>query len=255
MRKLWAVSSYTIRENIRSKIFYVILLFAMVVIASSFLFSKISGEVEARVIVDVGLGMIEMFAFLMAIFGAVRLILLEMENKTIYLILSRPVERYVYIMGRYLGMLAIVLVNILIMFGGLVLLLLAKKYPFQPVYLGALGLIFCKIVIITAVGLLLSLVSTSAITSITTSFFIWVVGHFSQELRFLTEKTTGVIQKALITTVYYLLPHFEYFNLKDYIDVPGSIYGINILWIVAYCVVYSGVAMCLAVILFRKREF
>ncbi|MFH1238956.1 MAG: ABC transporter permease [bacterium] len=255
MRKLWAVSIYTIRENIRSKIFYVIMLFALVVIASSFLFSKISGEMEARVIVDVGLGMIELFAFLMSIFGAVRLILLEMENKTIYLLLSRPIRRYVYILGRYLGMLVIVLVNILIMFGGLMALLVARGYPFQLIYIGAVGLIFAKIVIITAVGLLLSLVSTSAVTSITTSFFIWILGHFSQEIKFLTEKSTDIAGKTLGKMVYYLIPHFEYFNLKDYLELTGPVYGMGIFWVIAYCAVYSGIMLCLSMLLFEGREF
>lgn len=255
MKKLWAVCSYTITENIRGKIFYIILLFALVVIASSFLFSKISGEMEARVIVDVGLGMIELFAFLMAIFGAVRLILLEMENKTIYLLLSRPIQRYVYILGRYIGMLVIVLVNILIMFGGLLLLLLAKGYPFQLIYLGAVGLIFCKIIIITSLGLLLSLVSTSAVTSITTSFFIWILGHFSQEIKFLTGKSTDILGKTLAKIVYYIIPHFEYFNLKDYLELAGPVYTISIFWVIAYCIVYSGVILCLAILLFTGREF
>ncbi len=255
MKKLLAVCNYTLRENIRGKIFYIIMLFALVVIASSFLFSKISGEMESRVIVDVGLGVIELFAFLMAIFGAVRLILQEIENKTIYLILSRPIKRYIYILGRYIGMLVIVLVNILIMFGGLLLLLVSKGYGFQLIYLEAIGLIFCKIIIITAIGLLISLVSTSAITSITATFFIWLLGHFSHEIKFLSDKLTNVFAKGAVKIAYYIIPHFEYFNLKDYINVPVSVYTLNMLWVIAYCIVYSGIIMSLSILLFRRREF
>ncbi len=255
MKKLWAVCNYTLRENIRGKVFYIILLFALVVIASSFMFSQISGEMESRVILDVGLGAIELFAFLMAIFGAVRLILQEIENKTIYLLLSRPIKRYIYILGRYLGMLGIVLVNILIMFGGLLILILTKGYEFQLIYLTAIGLIFCKIVIITALGLLISLISTSAISSITATFFIWILGHFSQEMKFLSNKLTGIFSKTLVKMIYYIIPHFEYFNLKDYIDVSGSVYTINILWIIAYCLIYSGIIIGLSILLFARREF
>ncbi|MFH1784584.1 MAG: hypothetical protein ABH868_06810 [bacterium] len=255
MRKLLAVCNYTLRENIRGKIFYVILLFALVVIASSFLFSKVSGEVEERVIVDVGLGVIELFAFLMAIFGAVRLILQEIENKTIYLIVSRPIHRQVYLLGRYMGMLMIVLVNILIMFGSLMLLLVLKGYSFQVIYIEAIGLVFAKIVIITAVGILVSLLSTSAMTSITATFFIWILGHISQEIKFLSEKLTNVFTKAAVTVAYYMIPHFEYFNLKDYINVPGSVYTANMLWMIAYCIIYSGTVTLLSMYLLSRREF
>ncbi len=257
MKKIIPIAEYTLKENIRHKIFYTILLFALVIIVSSVVFSMLSPGEETRVILDIGLGAIEIFAFLSAIFAAVGLVLGEMENKSISLILARPVRRFEYIWGRYSGILFISLINILVMSLGLLFLLYIKGWEFEFRFLLAITSIFLKVVIISALAILISLISTSAISSISGTFFLWILGHVTDHLKYLNYV---LIQKGVRITIflkgiYYLLPNFQYLNVKDYMGYPNPLAGTTIFWQVAYSLIYASVATWLSVLVFSRKEF
>jgi len=257
MKKIAAIAEYTLKENIRHKIFYTLLLFALVIIGSSLLFSMLSPEEETRVILDIGLGAIEIFAFLSAIFAAVGLVLREMENKSVSLILVRPVRRFEYIWGRYSGILSISLFNILLMSSGLLFLLFIKGWRFDFRFLLAITFIFLKVVIISALAILISLISTSAISSISATFFLWVLGHVTDHLKYLNHVLLekGVKITIFLKAIYYLLPNFQYLNVKDYIGYPNPLAGATILWQVAYSLIYASIATWLSVLVFSRKEF
>ena len=257
MKKIMAIGEYTVKENIRHKIFYTIFVFALVIIASSVLFSMLSGEEETRVILDVGLGAIEIFAFLSAIFAAVGLVLGEMENKSVSLILVRPVRRFEYIWGRYCGILSISLFNILLMSSGLLFLLFIKGWTFDFRLLLAITFIFLKVVIISALAILISLISTSPISSISATFFLWILGHVTDHLKYLNHVLLeeGVKITIFLKAIYYLLPNFQYLNVKDYIGYPNPLAGATIFWQVAYSLAYASVAIWLSVLVFSRKEF
>jgi len=256
MKKILAIVEYTVKENIRHKIFYTILLFGLVIIVSSLLFSMLSGE-ETRVILDIGLGAIELLAFLSAIFAAVGLVLGEMENRSISLILARPVRRFEYIWGRYVGILSISLFNILLMSFGLIILLLIKGWRLDFRFLLAVAFIFLKVIIISALAILISLISTSAISSISATFFLWVLGHVTDHLKYLNHVLVekGIKITIFLKAIYYLLPNFQYFNVKDYIGYPASLSGTTILWQLVYSLAYASVATWLSVLIFSRKEF
>jgi ABC-type transport system involved in multi-copper enzyme maturation permease subunit len=257
MKKIFAIAEYTVKENIRHRIFYTIFLFALVVIVSSVLFSMLSPEEETRVILDIGLGAIEIFAFLSAIFAAVGLVLGEMENKSISLILARPVRRFEYIWGRYSGILSISLFNILLMSSALLFLLFIKGWRFDFRFLLAVTFIFLKVVIISALAIFLSLISTSAISSISMTFFLWIVGHVTDHLKYLNHVLLeeGIKITIFLKAIYYLLPNFQYLNVKDYIGYPNLLVGTTIFWQVAYSLAYASVATWLSVLVFSRKEF
>ena len=242
MGKLWVVAYYTAIESIRNKVFSITLLFGLVVISSSIIFSQISGEVAGRVIVDVGLGAIELFALLIAIFGVVRLIIQEIENKTISVVLSKPIKRSTYLLGKYIGISGIIFLNILIMFSGLLMLLFIKG---EEIVLNPL---------ILAVGLFFSLFSTSSISTIAVTFMIWVLGHFSNEIKFLSEGMTMFLSKFLMKGLYYILPNFQYLNFKDFLKCSFLFSGINIFLVIIYAVTYSVILICFSIFLFSRRE-
>jgi ABC-type transport system involved in multi-copper enzyme maturation permease subunit len=257
MKKIVAIVEYTVKENIRHKIFYTILLFGLVIIVSSVLFSMLSGEEETRVILDIGLGAIEILAFLTAIFAAVGLVLGEMENRSISLILTRPVRRFEYIWGRYIGILSISSFNILLMSSGLLILLFIKGWRLDFRFLLAVTFIFLKVIMISALAILISLASTSPISSISATFFLWVLGHVSDHLKYLNHVLVekGIRITIFLKAIYYLLPNFQYFNVKDYIGYPASLSGTTILWQLVYSLAYASVAMWLSVLIFSRKEF
>ena len=254
MKKIVSIAYYTYLENIRNKIFYVIILFGIVLIGTAFLLSALGGEQSRRVLLDVGLGAIEFLALITAGFSAVTLALEEMDSKTIYLILTRPVPRSVYLAGRYLGLLSAVYSGMVLMAVLHVSILFLQGWVFEPRYILALIFSAEKITVVGAVALFFSLFSTSAVSSISFTVFFWVLGHFSEEIRFLGEKAHGVVPKLTALSVYYILPNMQYFNIRDFWDLPS----ISPAWIASaalYGLSYSAVCLALSLWLFRRREF
>ncbi len=253
MRKILGIARYTFIEILRNKIWYVLVLFSGILILSTLLLGNLGGEQKARMITDLGLASIEIIALLSTVFAAVTLVLEEMESRTLYLILTRPVARPVFVMGRYVGLVAIMTCAYLAMAGAHAALLYAVHIKLEPSY--ALALLFSweKIVVITAVALVFSLFSTSTASAVTFTFFFWIMGHVSTEILFLAEKSSQPLLVVLCKTFYYLFPNFQLMNIRD---VPPELYSPRWLWAAGgYGLSYTGVCLCLTTILFRKKEF
>ena len=254
MSKIFSIAYYTVVENMRNKVFYVLVLFGFIMIAAALLFSAMGGEQPIRILLDLGFGSIEFFALVTMCFASVTLVLEEMESKTIYLILTRPVSRFSYLMGRYAGLVAAVYIGMLLMSGMHIGLLLAKGWSFSPRYFIALMFSMEKIAIIGSLALLFSLSSTSAISSISFTFAFWVLGHFSEEMRFLGKKADLVTTKVLASVMYYVTPNLQIFNIKDFWDVPGIFSG-WIYYAVFYGVCYSMLCVLLSLVFLKYKEF
>jgi ABC-type transport system involved in multi-copper enzyme maturation permease subunit len=254
MKQIFSIARYTFIENVRNKVFYIIVLFGVIVIGASLLLGALGGEQERRILLDLGLSAIEFFALITAGFAAVTLVLEEMESKTIYLVLSRPIKKINYLLGRYTGLLAAVFFGMLVMSAVHVGVLLFKGWSPDLKYIAALFLSAEKIVIISAVALFLSLFSSSAVSSISFTVFLWILGHFSEEIRFLGNKSTFLAGKLFAKTVYYIVPNLEYFNMRDMYDVPGRL-GAWILTSSVYGLIYASAFILLSAFLFEKKEF
>jgi len=247
MKKILSIARYTLIENI-------LILFGVIIIGASLLLAALSGEQQQRLLLDLGFSAIEFFALLTIVFGSVTLILEELESKTIYLILTRPLSRGAYLIGRFAGLLAAVYCGMLIMSGMHLGILFLKGWAFTARYPLALLLSAEKITLIGSVALFFSLFSSSAISSISFTLFFWIIGHFSEELHFLSAKLTYIVPQMLAKAAYYLAPNLQYFNLRDFWDVPhiaGSWIGAASL----YGILYSSFCVALAILFFRKREF
>lgn len=255
MKPLLSIIRYTFLQQFRNRLYLVVVLFGFLMMAASLLFGAVAADQEVRVILDLGLGTAEMFGLAAAIFGAVTLILEEMESRTIYLILTRPLPRPLYILGRFLGLLAAVWVSVGIMeivhFG----LLYAKGWQTDLHVLMALPLMGLKIMVMTALAVVCSLLFTSAATAVVFTLFFWVLGHFGQEMTFLAQKSGNALTGPMIELARVLLPNLTLLNLRDLLDVPGGIPQIQMVQAILYAVVYSGACLALSTALFAKREF
>lgn len=254
MKKILSIARYTFVENIRNKVFYILIFFGVVMVFASLLMSAIGGEQSQRILLDMGLGAIEFFALITVGFAAVTLVLEEMESKTIYLVLTRPVNRAVYLVGRYAGLLAAVYCGMLVMALFHAGILALKGWPLTGRYVLALLLSAEKITIIGSLALFFSLASTSAVSSVSFTVFFWILGHFSEEMHFLGGKLTAVVPKAVTLAAYYLIPNLQYFNLRDFWDVPNIVGG----WIAVsavYGLLYSALCIGLSLWIFTFKEF
>jgi len=251
MKKILAIGSYTVKENIRNKIFYVLLLFAVSIIGVNILLVFLAGEQKVRLLLDFGLGAIEIFGFLVAIFVAVSLILEEIESKTIYLLLSRPLKRTEYIFGRYIGMILTVIIGLMIMVVIHIAVLLSIGWKIDGLYFISVFGTVLKIILISTVALFFSLFSTSAVASIVFTVFFWILGHFGTELKFLSAKINNVFLKVIASFFFYVMPNFQYINFRD--SAEGS--SMSLMVAIVYTTVYSGICLMLCSLLFSKKEF
>jgi ABC-type transport system involved in multi-copper enzyme maturation permease subunit len=254
MKKILSIAHYTFIENIRNKVFYVIILFGVVIIGASVLLAALGGQNVSRILVDLGLGAIEFLALIIVIFSAVTLVLEEMESKTIYLVLSRPVSRHTYLIGRFAGLLGAVFCGMLLMSVIHVIILLLYKWHFTARYPLALFMSAGKIAVIGSLATFFAIFSTSAISAISFTVFFWILGHFSEELMFLSGKLGNAAFRIVFKSVYYLAPNLQYFNMRDFWDIP-SIAPAWIWTAVGYAAVYCAFYLVLTLVMFSRKEF
>jgi len=253
MRKIAGIIRYTFVEIFRNKVYYVLLLFAGILILSTLLLGSLGGEQRNRMITDLGLAGIESLSLIIAVFAAVTLVLEEMESRTLYLILTRPVDRYQFVLGRFLGLIAIISLAFILMAAGHVLLMVLIHIPVDRHYILSLYYSWEKITMITAVALVFSLFSTSTVSAVTFTFFFWIMGHFSSEIRYLAHKTSQPVVSLGCNIFYYVAPNFEAMNLRD---MPLTVTHTAWLWTAAgYGFTYTMAALAVTVLLFRKKEF
>jgi len=207
---------------------------------------------EFRVLTDFGLGLMELMTFVYIVYMSAVSITEEFKLKTIYLVLSRPVPKSAYLLGRIISLLA--LAGVILLFAGSFQLLLLKfrGFDYPPLYHKIILLIWMKLAIISSLTIFISFISTSAITTVIISIMLWTLGHFAPETKFMIEKTQGLSQIFLKST-YFLIPNFQIYNLKDTYDAGIDVY--NNFKAVMYLFVWLFATFSFSAFIFRKKEF
>ncbi len=261
--RILAIAGNTFRENIRDKILYNLILFALIMILSSVALGQLTLGLESKMIIDLGLTSVSVFGTLIAIFLGISLVYKEMEKRTVYALLAKPVHRWEFIVGKYLGLLFTLLVNVVIMTVGVALTLLYQGGT-EPVtllrLLPAVYLIYLSLALTTALALVFSTFSTPALSALFT-LFLWIIGHFNADLlQFATltrSATVGWIAKSL----YYALPNFSNFTALDSRNIIQSaahsqaVGADAVLWVTVYGLLYCGVLVAVAILVFSRRDF
>jgi ABC-type transport system involved in multi-copper enzyme maturation permease subunit len=254
MEAVLSIIRYTFLQQVRNRLYLVVVFFGVLLLAVSLLFGAVAADQELRVILDLGLATTELFGLVAAVFGAVTLILEEMESRTIYLVLTRPLPRAHYILGRFLGLLSAVLTSMALMALMHAGLLLAKGWSADLHYFACFPFMAFKIMIMTGLALFFSLFSSSAVASVVFTLFFWILGHFGPELRFLMEKSQSGAASIGGKFILLITPNLEVLNYRDFFHVPGFSWeqGIGVL---AYAFLYTSACLCLSLALFARKEF
>ncbi|MBX3334221.1 MAG: ABC transporter permease [Nitrospira sp.] len=251
--KVISIALNTFRENLRDKLLYNLLIFALLMIGSSLILMRLTLGEFHRLILDIGLGSINFFGVLIAIFVGIGLVSKEIEKKTIYTIVSKPVARFQFLLGKYLGLSLTLLINTAIMAVGLLAVLYVQEVPIHAVLFKALGLIVVEFMVITAVALLFSTFSSATFSAIFT-LALYVIGHLTPDLKAFGEKMGG-LGKTILEGMYYVLPNLDRFNLKGHVthqlDVPAG----ELLVIGLYGIAYSAFLLTVASVIFQRRDF
>ena len=254
MSRITVIALNTFRETLRDKILYNLVFFGLLLIVSSILLGALTMGERAKIIQDIGLASINLFGVLIAIFVGIGLVSKEIEKRTIYSIIAKPIPRYQFLLGKYAGLALTLFVNVAIMAVGFFLTLLIGEAGLEPALLKAVGLIFVELLVITAVAVLFSTFTTPTLSA-TFTLAIYVIGHLTDDLRVLGGNLQSDLTKVVLDGLYYVLPNLETFNVKG-----PAVHGIPIepmylLSATAYGLAYSAVILILACVIFQRRDF
>jgi ABC-type transport system involved in multi-copper enzyme maturation permease subunit len=262
MKRILTIARNTFRENIRDKVLYNLILFALIMILSSLALGQLALGNEQKVLLDLGLASISILGMLISIFIGIGLVYKEIEKRTVYALIAKPVRRYELIVGKYMGLLFTLLVNLAIMTVGLeAALLFAGRIGAggHLRILPAICMIFLSFAVVTALALLFSTFSTPALSALFT-FSLWIAGHFGKDLQSLGEITKSAATKWICNILYYVLPNFANFGVDSRNIIQDGLYYKpldfhSVLGAALYCMLYCAIVISLAVSIFMRRDF
>ena len=255
--RISAIARNAFREAVRDRVLYNLVLFVLMLTVAAVFIGELSGGQERKIIVDLGLSAMLLFGVFISIFVGVGLVYKEIEKRTVYSIFSKPVGRGEFLVGKYLGLCLTLLVNVLIMGAGVSLALIYVSRGWDPLALRiwpAILLIYLELMIITGVALLFSAFSSPALSALLT-FFVFIIGHFSADLKSLSMSAPSTVARWLFAALYYLLPNLANFSFITPAAHGEMPYFTNMVAITAYALVYIIILLASATLIFSRRNF
>jgi Cu-processing system permease protein len=256
MKRAGAVALNTFREAVRDRVLYNLVFFALLMMAAAIFVGGISIGIEEMVIKSLGLSAISVIGLLMAVFIGVGLVYKEMDKRTLYALLAKPVRRWEFLLGKFGGLVLTLAANTLAMTAGLFAALLYVKHPLgrmDAVLLIAIYFILLKLSLVVALALLFSCYTTPLLAILYTSA-LYVAGLFVEEMRTFHFETPNPAIEALLRGLSYLLPNFENFNVMAAAAHGREIPKALILQNTAYAVLYCGIVLLVAAAVFSRRN-
>jgi ABC-type transport system involved in multi-copper enzyme maturation permease subunit len=257
LRRIRAIALNTFRESIRDRVLYNLILFVLILVAASVFVSDLSLDMESQFTAALGLSAMVVFGALIAIFIGVGLVYKEIDKRTIYSLLSKPVHRHEFILGKYVGLCLTLLVNTAVMVVATELALLyvnGRFVPIQTAVLAASFLIYLELALVVAVALMFSSFSTPMLAALF-SFAVYVIGHFSKDLLVMASMSSSAMTRGVLTALYYLLPNLSNFGFITEASHGQTVPMGTAVSATVYAIVYIGILLCAAVLIFQKRNF
>ncbi len=254
MWRVAVIAFNTFRENLRDRILYNLLFFALLLIGASVLLASLTIMEHHKIVTDMGLAAINLVGVIIAIFVGIGLVSKEIERRTVYTIMARPISRTQFILGKYLGLVLTLSVNAVIMLIVYLITLGMYRVPIHGGLFQAIQLIFIEWLLVTAIALFFSTFSSSTLSAIMTLAF-YVIGHLTADFKGIAAKSQSEIVKAIMTGLYYVCPNLEVLNVKgpaamgEAVSVPyeilASLYGL----------LYAALLLTGACMVFQRRDF
>jgi Cu-processing system permease protein len=256
MRNVWAVATNTFREAVRDRVLYNLVFFALLMMGAAILVGQISIGIEESVIASLGLSAISIVGIFIAVFIGVGLVSKEMDKRTLYALLAKPVERWQFLLGKFCGLVMTLAVNTAAMALGLYIALWYVKHPLESsdwYLLVAVYLIWLKLALIVALAMLFSCFTTPFLAILFT-LGIYVAGLFAVDLRTIQAVDLTPATMSMFKGISYVLPNFENFNVMAAV-VHGRSVPATLVWVdTGYTIVYSGIVLLAASMVFARRN-
>jgi len=249
------IASNTFREAVRDRVLYNLIAFAVLISAAAIFIGQISIEIERLVVINLGLTAVSLFGVVIAIFVGIGLVSKEIEKRTLYTVLSRPVRRWEFIVGKFFGLAGTLVVNTFFMALGVFGALLYVAHRFSAtdssIFI-ALYFIILEFLIICALALLFSSFSSPLLSAVF-AFSLFVIGSFADDLRGFATLTHG-LTRWIATGAAYLVPNFSALNVISAVAHQQPISWQLVLQNTLYTVFYAAMALSGAVLIFDRRD-
>jgi ABC-type transport system involved in multi-copper enzyme maturation permease subunit len=255
------------RESVRDKVLYNLVAFAILMMGASYLIGQLTAGQDVKIIKDLGLAATSIFGLFIAIFIGIGLVSKEVERRSIYGLLSKPVARYQVVLGKYIGLVLTLAVNLAVMAAALyavlgIMRLLEgpgvaaglERPLLDPAMLKAIALTLVELSVVTAIALFFSTFSSPLLSAAFTAG-LWVAGRFSDDLRRFNQVVDSPAAAAFAKGLYWILPNFAPFDVRSQV-VHGEAVPLGYMALTAgYGLIYIAVVLIGATLVFSRRDF
>ena len=251
--RIRAIAVNTWREAIRSRVLYVILIFAVLFLLASRFLGSISVGQDLKIVKDMGLAGISIFSVLIAILVGTNIVYHEIDRRTIYTILSKPVRRSEFVLGKYFGLCATLFTVVAAMSAIFLVQVAFYEGGFSAPLLVAIALGLVELAVITSVAVLLSCLASPLLSAVFT-FGFYVIGHMIRNILALFDYIDSQATKELLSVIYFVLPNLNNFNVHRQVVHGLPLPWDSIAWAVGYGFVYSALMLTLASAALGRRD-
>jgi Cu-processing system permease protein len=266
-RVIGLVAYHVFKESVRDKVLYNLVFFAVLLISASYLLGQLTAGQDVKIIKDLGLAAATIFGLFIAVFIGVGLVWKEVERRSVYNLLVKPIRRHEFIAGKFIGLAGTLFVNVAVMAVAFyaVLAIMAWRQPslvkaaidapvLDPNLLKAFFLIYVQLLVVTSIALCFSTFSSPMLSAALT-FGLFVVGHFNADLAHFEHVVASPVAAWVAKTAYYVLPNLAPFDVKTAV-VHGLPVSASYLALTAgYGVLYMTAVLGLAMLVFARRDF
>ncbi len=253
MSPMIAIARNTFREALRDRVLYLFLGFAVTLLVCSKIFGLLTVGDEGKVIKDLGLAGVQFFSMLIAVMMSVLLVSREVDGRTVYNILAKPVRRWQFLLGKYLGLLATVALNLALMTVVMVGMVWLYTSELDGGLVFAAAMILLEMALVTAFATLFSVLTRPMLGTVFT-LAVYIIGHVAEDIWELTRHVTVGITRPVIAAVYYTLPNLERFNFKAEVVHQLGISPSLVAVTVVYGVSYTALVLVLACVRFSRKD-
>jgi Cu-processing system permease protein len=267
MNTIRPVAIAVFRESVRDRVFYNLVLFALLLVAASVLLGQLTAGQDVKIIKDLGLAATSLFGLFIAVFVGINLVSKEVDRRSVYPLFAKPIRRSEFIIGKYAGLLLTLLVNMAVMTAAIyaVLFFLSRGVPaavqsawgapaMDPALLKAIALIFLNLAVVTAVALFFSTYSSPMLSAVFT-LGVYIAGQFNADLKHFDSIVSSPAVVAVAKACYYVLPDFAKFDVKLAVVHGIPVSGAYMASTAAYAVMYVAALLFGAMMIFSRRDF
>ena len=252
-QQLRVLAINTFREAVRDRILHSILFFSLATVLLSLGLKEVTIGDQEKVVRSIAQGSIDIFASVIALFLGISAIWKELDKKTIYTILSKPIPRWLFVLGKYSGLVLTVTVQIGLMTAVYVVLMTTQQSFPPAVFFVSVGLLWIEMLLLLAFATLCSAYSAPT-TAAAFALSVFAIGHLADDIWLFGSQAQDPNLRFVAKLLYWVLPNFEVLSIR-----PQAVHHRAVPWgqvgyAVAYGLSYSVLVLAFAISIFRRRD-